>query len=191
MNLDELKKMYDLTGQTIVVTGGAGILGGEMACALSGCGANVAILDLNTDPAKGLLERMGPRADQMAVVGASVLDVNSLNQAAEAVLKRFGKVDGLINAAGGNKPQATASAERSFFDLPTDALKWVFDLNIVGTILPSQVFGRLMAQQKSGVILNVSSMNAFRPLTRVVAYSAAKAGVSRLMSDRASVASKA
>jgi NAD(P)-dependent dehydrogenase (short-subunit alcohol dehydrogenase family) len=84
----------------------------------------------------------------------------------------------LINAAGGNKPQATTSQDLSFFDLPIDALRFVFDLNIVGTILPSQVFGKLMADQRDGVILNVSSMNAFRPLTRIPAYSAAKAGVS-------------
>ena len=87
-------------------------------------------------------------------------------------------MDILINGAGGNKPQATTNPEQSFFDLPADALRWVFDLNLMGTILPSQVFGKIMAEQKSGVILNISSMNAFRPLTRIAAYSAAKAGVS-------------
>jgi NAD(P)-dependent dehydrogenase (short-subunit alcohol dehydrogenase family) len=106
------------------------------------------------------------------------LDVNSLRQAAEVILKRFGKIDALINAAGGNKPQATTAPDRSFFDLPIDALRWVFDLNILGTMLPSQVLGKLMAERGEGVILNISSMNAFRPLTRIPAYSAAKAGVS-------------
>jgi len=177
MNLEELTTLYNFTGRTMVVTGGTGILGGEMACALVGCGANVAILDRNLDPAQGLLERMGPCASQAAIVGADVLSVASLNQAADSIIKRFGRVDGLINCAGGNKPQATTSADLSFFDLPTDALRWVFDLNLLGTILPSQVFGKLMAQQKSGVILNVASMSSFRPLTRIVAYSAAKAGV--------------
>jgi NAD(P)-dependent dehydrogenase (short-subunit alcohol dehydrogenase family) len=86
-------------------------------------------------------------------------------------------VDILINGAGGNKPAATTNPEQPFFDLPVDALRWVFDLNLMGTILSSQVFGKLMAGQKSGVILNISSMNAFRPLTRIAAYSAAKAGV--------------
>jgi NAD(P)-dependent dehydrogenase (short-subunit alcohol dehydrogenase family) len=94
------------------------------------------------------------------------------------VLANFGRVDILINGAGGNKSQATTNPEQSFFDLPADALRWVFDLNLMGTILPSQVFGKIMAEQKSGVILNISSMNAFRPLTRIAAYSAAKAGVS-------------
>jgi len=178
MNLDELTRMYDFTGQTMVITGGTGILGGEIACALVGCGANVALLDRNLDPAQGLLERLGPLACQVAVVGGDVLDVNSLRQAAEVILKRFGKIDALINAAGGNKPQATTAPDRSFFDLPIDALRWVFDLNILGTMLPSQVLGKLMAERGEGVILNISSMNAFRPLTRIPAYSAAKAGVS-------------
>jgi NAD(P)-dependent dehydrogenase (short-subunit alcohol dehydrogenase family) len=178
MNLDELTRMYDFTGQTMVITGGTGILGGEIACALVECGANVALLDRNLDPAQGLLERLGPLACQVAVVGGDVLDVNSLHQAAEVILKRFGKIDALINAAGGNKPQATTAPDRSFFDLPIDALRWVFDLNILGTMLPSQVLGKLMAERGEGVILNISSMNAFRPLTRIPAYSAAKAGVS-------------
>ena len=178
MNLDKLTRMYDFTGQTMVITGGTGILGGEIACALVGCGANVALLDRNLDPAQGLLERLGPLACQVAVVGGDVLDVNSLRQAAEVILKRFGKIDALINAAGGNKPQATTAPDRSFFDLPIDALRWVFDLNILGTMLPSQVLGKLMAERGEGVILNISSMNAFRPLTRIPAYSAAKAGVS-------------
>jgi NAD(P)-dependent dehydrogenase (short-subunit alcohol dehydrogenase family) len=178
MNLDELTRIYDFTGQTIVVTGGTGILGGEIACALAGCGANVAILDRNLDPAQALLERMGPCADQATVVGGDVLDVSSLRQAADVITQRFGRIDGLVNAAGGNKPQATTSPDLSFFDLPTDALRWVFNLNILGTMLPCQVLGKIMAEAGHGTILNVSSMNAFRPLTRIPAYSAAKAGVS-------------
>jgi len=178
MNLEELTTMYNFTGRTMVVTGGTGILGSEMACALVGCGANVAILDRNLDPAQGLLERMGPCAGQAAIVGGDVLNLDSLRQAAETIVSRFGRVDGLINCAGGNRPQATTSADLSFFDLPVDALRWVFDLNILGTMLPCQVLGKLMAAQAAGVILNISSMNAFRPLTRIPAYSAAKAGVS-------------
>lgn len=178
MDLKELTRMYDLTGQTIVVTGGTGILGGEIACALVGCGANVALLDRNLDPAQGLLDRLGPLACQVVVAGADVLDAASLRQAAQIILDKFGKIDALINAAGGNRPQATTGTERTFFDLPADALRWVFDLNILGTMLPSQVFGKLMAEKGEGIILNISSMNAFRPLTRIPAYSAAKAGVS-------------
>jgi NAD(P)-dependent dehydrogenase (short-subunit alcohol dehydrogenase family) len=107
-----------------------------------------------------------------------VLEKSSLDMAAQKVNNKFRHVDILINGAGGNKPAATTNPETRFFNLPAEALRWVFDLNLMGTILPCQVFGELMAEQKSGVILNISSMNAFRPLTRIAAYSAAKAGVS-------------
>ncbi len=178
MELEQLTRMYDFTGRTVAITGGAGVLGGEIAQALAGCGANVAILDLNLDPAKSILEKLGSRASQVMTVKTNVLDMDSLRQASEAVLEKFGAIDCLVNAAGGNKPQATTSADLAFFDLPADALRWVFDLNIIGTVLPSQVFGKIMAEKGEGTILNISSMNAFRPLTRIPAYSAAKAGVS-------------
>jgi len=178
LDLDTLMQQYNLTGQTVVITGGTGILGGEIACALAGCGAQVAILDLNLAPGKALLERMGKHGANAALFSADVLKVESLSQAATEVLARFGKVDCLLNAAGGNKPQATTGPDLRFFDLPVDALRWVFDLNLLGTILPCQVFGKIMAETGRGVILNISSMNAFRPLTRIPAYSAAKAGVS-------------
>ncbi|HUX10994.1 MAG TPA: SDR family NAD(P)-dependent oxidoreductase, partial [Terriglobia bacterium] len=135
MDLEALTRMYDFTGRTVAITGGAGVLGGEIAQALVGCGASVAILDLNLDPAKGILEKMGPRASHVLTVQANVLDRDSLRQASEAVLEKFGTIDCLVNAAGGNKPQATTSADLSFFDLPADALRWVFDLNIIGTVL--------------------------------------------------------
>jgi len=178
MDSQELTQLYDFTGRTFVITGGTGILGGEIACALVWCGANVVVLDRNLDPAKGLLERMGPHACRAEAVYGDVLSRDSLRQAVEVIDRRFGCVHGLVNAAGGNKPTATTSPDRSFFDLPEDALRFVFDLNILGTILPCKVFGQQMAQCGEGLILNISSMNAFRPLTRVPAYSAAKAGVS-------------
>jgi NAD(P)-dependent dehydrogenase (short-subunit alcohol dehydrogenase family) len=178
MDLSDLTHLYDFSGKTVVVTGGTGVLGGEIACALVGCGANVAILDRNLDPVQHIMDLMEPRANQAVAVRADVLDLESLRSAAETVAKKFGAVDCLVNAAGGNKPQATTSPDLSFFDLPTDAFRWVFDLNLVGTILPSQVFGKLMVERGEGVILNISSMNALRPLTRIPAYSAAKAGVS-------------
>jgi len=178
MNVEKFAAMFDLSGQTVVITGGAGILGGEISVVLAACGAKLAILDLNIEPGKALLERMGKNAANVGLFACNVLERASLEKVAKDVLARFGKVDCLINAAGGNKPAATTSAEMKFFDIPADALRWVFDLNIIGTILPSQIFGKLMADQKYGNILNVSSMNAFRPLTRIPAYSAAKAGVS-------------
>jgi NAD(P)-dependent dehydrogenase (short-subunit alcohol dehydrogenase family) len=150
-----------------------------MACALVGCGANVVILDRDAALAERVIQRFEPAAAGRAIVVFSdVLQPETLYTAASTVLSEFGRVDALINAAGGNKPQATTDTDHSFFDLLPDDLRFVFDLNIIGTILPCQVFGKQMAQQGDGVILNVSSMNALRPLTRIPAYSAAKAGVS-------------
>ena len=178
LTLDNLMRMYDFTGKTVAITGGVGILGSEFACALVGCGANVAILDINLTAGKALLERMGKRASQAELFQCDVLNTASLAKAAADVVARFGKVDCLINAAGGNKPQATTGPQQTFFDLPTDAVRWVFELNLLGTVLPCQVFGKMMADRGEGIILNVSSMAAFRPLTRVVSYSGAKAGIS-------------
>lgn len=177
MNLEELTALYDLTGKTFVVTGGTGVLGAELVCALAGVGANVVMLDRNLDPAPALLERMGPHACNALAVHGDVLSRESLLVASATIAERFGCIHGLINAAGGNKPAATAGPGNSFFDLPEDALRFVFDLNLLGTIIPCQVFGKQLAECEEGVILNFSSMNAFRPLTRVVAYSAAKAGI--------------
>ncbi|MFB3854852.1 MAG: SDR family oxidoreductase [Vicinamibacterales bacterium] len=178
MNLAELTTLYDFKGKTIVVTGATGVLGGEISCALVGCGANVVMLDRNLEPAQGLLDLMGPGACRAVVVCGDVLDSASLERVAAEVVRSFGRLDGLVNAAGGNNPAASTSETRSFFDLPAEALRQVVDLNLMGTLLPSQVFGRLMAERGEGVILNISSMNAFRPLTRIPAYSAAKAAVS-------------
>jgi NAD(P)-dependent dehydrogenase (short-subunit alcohol dehydrogenase family) len=157
------------------VTGGAGVLCAAMCRALAEAGAKVAVLDLRLEPAESLAAELGKGA---LGVACNVLDKTSVEVAAQKVVEAFGRVDILINGAGGNKPQATTEPEQSFFDLPADAVRWVFDLNLMGTILPSQVFGKIMAAQKNGVIINISSMNAFRPLTRIPAYSAAKAGVS-------------
>ena len=178
MNLDSVKDWYDFADHTIVITGGAGILGGEMACMLVGCGANVVILDRDPALADRLMDRLGCGPGCSIVVYGDVLKPETLLQAEETIRAEFGPVDTLINAAGGNSPRATTSADLSFFDIPQDALQFVVNLNLAGTVLPSQVFGRGMAERGEGVILNVSSMNAFRPLTRIPAYSAAKAAVS-------------
>jgi NAD(P)-dependent dehydrogenase (short-subunit alcohol dehydrogenase family) len=178
MNLESLTKQYDFTGKTVVITGGTGILGGEIACALCGCGADVAILDVHLEPGETIKGRVGVGASRVALFPGDVLNPEMLRRTADAVIARFGKVDCLINAAGGNKPQATTNPDLKFFDLPTDALRWVFDLNILGTIVPCQIFGKMMAERGDGNILNISSMNAYRPLSRIPAYSAAKAGVS-------------
>ena len=178
MNLEELTSLYDFTDCTVVVTGGAGVLGSEIACALVGCNANVVLLDRDIELAKKVIERFPKVVKGRAVrVYGDVLNVESLHRANETIRAEFNAVDILINAAGGNHPSATTSADLSFFDLPLDALRHVGDLNLLGTILPCQVFGRGMAERGEGVILNISSMNALRPLTRIPAYSAAKAAV--------------
>jgi NAD(P)-dependent dehydrogenase (short-subunit alcohol dehydrogenase family) len=178
VNLDELTKQYDFSNRVVVVTGGAGILGGEMACALAGCRAKVAIIDRAPDQAERLRPQLNVSGCSALVIEGDVLQKESMERAAQQILAAWGKIDCLVNAAGGNNPGATTGADKSFFDLPESALRFVSDLNLMGTIVPSQVFGKLMARQKAGVILNISSMNAFRPLTRIPAYSAAKAAVS-------------
>ena len=175
MTTSSFQPNFDLTGKTAVVTGGAGVLCAAMCRALAEAGAKVAVLDLRLDAAEALAAELGHGATGIA---CNVLDKASIEAASQKVVAAFDRVDILINGAGGNKPQATTNPEQSFFDLPAEALRWVFDLNLMGTLLPSQVFGKIMAEQESGVILNISSMNAFRPLTRIPAYSAAKAGVS-------------
>jgi NAD(P)-dependent dehydrogenase (short-subunit alcohol dehydrogenase family) len=176
MDLGEMLKMYDFKGRTIVITGATGVLCGAMAEALVGCGANVAILARSREKGESMLDGISGPGRAMVVVG-DALKQETLRDASRAALDEFGRIDGLINGAGGNNPQATTRQDLSFFDLPEEALRYVLDLNLLGTVLPCQVFGRQMAEQGDGVILNVSSMSAIRPLTRVVGYSAAKAGV--------------
>jgi NAD(P)-dependent dehydrogenase (short-subunit alcohol dehydrogenase family) len=168
---------YDFTGRSILVTGGTGVLGKEIVFALSSCGANLAILTRDPSRAKGLMDRLKTMSGHSILISGDVLKKESLEKAAEATVRAFGKIDCLINGAGGNNPKATTNPQQSFFQLSEEGLRYVSDLNLLGTILPCQVIGKLMAEKKEGVILNISSMNAFRPLTRIPAYSAAKAAV--------------
>jgi NAD(P)-dependent dehydrogenase (short-subunit alcohol dehydrogenase family) len=179
MNINPYMQAYDFTGQSFLLTGAGGVLGGAMARALFECGADVSILDYNLAAAQKMAGSFnpGPGTGRALVVQANVLETEAVKAAVDQTLAAFGKIDGLVNAAGGNKPAATTGPDKSFFDLPTDAMRWVFDLNLLGTIIPSQIVGRHMAERQQGVILNISSMNSFRPLTRIPAYAAAKAGV--------------
>jgi len=169
--------VYGLSGKVAVITGGAGILCSHMARALGEHGAKV-VLGAHVKTTDKLIEEFRRNGIEGIAVKANVLDKNELEATAKHVLDAFGRVDILINGAGGNKPRATTSPDLSFFDLPEDAVHWVFNLNFLGTFLASQVFGKIMARQGEGVILNVSSMNAIRPLTKIPVYSAAKAAVS-------------
>ena len=180
MNRRDFLSFYDFTDRTLLITGGAGVLGFEISRMLVECNANVVILSRNAERGeKSILEiNQAIKGNGRAMyIQGDVLNIDTLHQANKTICSHFGEVDILINAAGGTHPSATTSAELSFFDLPLDALRHVDQLNLLGTILPCQVFGRGMAERGEGVILNVSSMNAYRPLTRTPAYSAAKAAV--------------
>jgi len=178
MNKEYVQGLFGLQDKIAVVTGGGGILCGAMSKGLAKAGAKVMVLDLLEAAAQKVTEEIRKDGGQAFAFQADALDKKSLERVCEKIVKKFARVDILINGAGGNKPQATTSPELSFFDLPQDAFRWVFDLNFTCSLLSSQVFGKIMAKQKDGIILNVSSMNYFRPLTRVPAYSAAKAAVS-------------
>jgi len=176
--MSEATDPFGLAGKVAAVTGGGGVLCSCMAVALGKAGAKVAVLDLIEDAAKKTADAIVEAGGQAIPVACNVLEKESIEAACSAIVDAFGTVDMLINGAGGNKKEATTSEELSFFDLPADAVRWVFELNCLGTILPCQVFGKLMAEAGTGCIINISSMNAFRPLTRVPAYSAAKSAIS-------------
>lgn len=169
---------FSLSGKTAAVTGGGGVLGGAMAKALAEAGAKVAILDLNEEAAKKTAESVGNGAIGVA---SNVLEMESIQAAYKTVADAFGKVDILVNGAGGNMKAATTSEDNTFFDLPIDAMRKVIDLNLFGgSILVSQAFAKEMVKQDDSVIINISSMNAFRPLTKIIGYSAAKAAVNNV-----------
>jgi NAD(P)-dependent dehydrogenase (short-subunit alcohol dehydrogenase family) len=178
MDTTNLQQLFDISGKVAVVTGGGGVLCSTICKSLAKSGVKVAVLDLFAEAAQRVVDEISANGGESVAVQCDVLDKASIETAAQHVLKAFGRVDILINGAGGNKKQATTSADLSFFDLPADAVQWVFNLNFIGTLLPTQVFGKIMVAQKSGNIINISSMNSFRPLTRVPAYSAAKAAIS-------------
>ena len=180
----------DFTGKVAVVTGGAGTLCSHFCRALAACGAKVAILGRTLSKCEALAEEIRAAGGEARGFAVDVTKEESVKAAHEAVLAAWGRCDILINGAGGNAPAATSDDEffsretladpekKSFFDLTTDGFSRVFDLNIMGVLLPTQAFARDMAEQEHGCIINLSSMNAFTPLTKIPAYSAAKAGVS-------------
>jgi NAD(P)-dependent dehydrogenase (short-subunit alcohol dehydrogenase family) len=175
----QVRTPYDFSGCTAVVTGGTGVLGGDMARALAGAGTNVVLLARNLARAEEVIDTFPKEGGgRYLAVRADVLDRAALDEAVGTVLDTFGQIDFLVNGAGGNDPKATTNPEQRFFDLPLGAMEAVTRLNLFGTILPTQVFARPMAARRRGVVVNVSSVNASRPLTRIAAYSASKAAVS-------------
>ncbi len=170
-------ELFDVEGKVAVLTGAGGVLVGAMARELARRGARVVVMDRVAEAAHLACEAIRKEGGEAEPVICDVLVHQSLEEAVGCTVQTFGRVDILVNGAGGNKREASTSPDLSFFDLPADALSFVLELNLMGTILPSQVFGRVMAGQKSGVIVNISSMNSFRPLTKIVGYSAAKAAI--------------
>ncbi|ANQ50845.2 SDR family oxidoreductase [Flammeovirga sp. MY04] len=177
----------DLSNKVTVITGGAGVIGKSICTALAACKAKLAIVDLNLDNAKALADQLQEEHGIEAIgVAANVLNKESLNTAKKEINEALGSIDILINGAGGNHPKATTQVEQmvsdelegSFFDLDTEGFDFVFDLNFKGTLLPTMVFSKdMIGKENKGVILNISSMNAFKPLTKIPAYSAAKASI--------------
>ncbi len=177
----------DFNNKVVVVTGAGGLICGAMARAFAQSGAKVAALDLNEDAVKKLAEELTSEGFVCKGYKANVLDAENLEAVHQEVLKDFGACDILVNGAGGNNPRATTDNEyqheakeggKSFFDLDSSGVDFVFKLNFQGTLLPTQAFAKDMVAKKGGCILNVSSMNAYTPLTKIPAYSAAKAGIS-------------
>ena len=173
----DVQALFDVRGRTAVITGGSGHFGRAMALALAQAGVQVAILGRHAETAKTVAEAIQAEGGSALGIACDVLSRASLEQSREQVTSAFGPVDILINAAGGNSPAATTSTEQSFFDLDAEAANRVTDLNFAGTFQSCQVFGRGMADRGQGCIVNVTSMSALRPLTRVPAYGAAKAAV--------------
>lgn len=183
----DLPLKIDFTGKVVVVTGAGGVLCGTMAKAFAQADAKVAALDLNEEAVKALAEEC--KAEGLICEGykANVLELDALKQVHEQVMADLGPCDILVNGAGGNNPRATTDNEyqheavegqKTFFDLDPNGVDFVFKLNFQGTLLPTQVFAKDMVDKKSGCILNISSMNAYIPLTKIPAYSGAKAAVS-------------
>lgn len=168
---------FSIAGHTVVMTGGTGVLGRQLVAALAQAGANLALIARDTEKVRTLLSETTVPEARLLIVGGDVTDRASLETARDSILDRFSRVDALVNGVGGNLAEATTGPEQNFFRLTEAALRAVIDLNLMGTILPSQVFAEIMARQGEGVVLNITSMNAIRPLTRIPAYSAAKAGV--------------
>ena len=178
--MTQIGGLFDLSGRVAIVTGATGVLGGAMARGLAAAGARVGILGRREELAKNVAEEIVDSGAEALALPADVLEREQLEGVREATLERWGRVDILVNAAGGNVPEATVADDAEVFGVPEDALRRVIDLNLMGTLLPCQVFGEAMARSGEGSIVNVSSMAAQRPLTRVVGYAAAKAAVENL-----------
>ncbi len=172
-----MDNLFDLKSKVVVITGAGGVLCGCMAQEIAKLGAKVALLNRSVDNANATAAKINEAGGEAFVVACDVLKEEDVKRAFDEVMQKWGRVDALVNGAGGNNKLATTSEEQSFFDLSIDAVKSVFGVNFIGTFLPCQIFGKQMAAQGSGVIINISSMAAMKPLTKIPAYASAKAAV--------------
>ncbi|MHC4665735.1 MAG: SDR family oxidoreductase [Planctomycetota bacterium] len=172
-----MNELFDLKGKVVAITGAGGILCGAMARALAGAGAKIAVWDLSEEAATKVAADIKSKGGTAIAVKCNVLEKDTLEAARQKTVAELGEIDILINGAGGNKKEATTSEALPFFDLPAEAVRFVFDLNFIGTFLTTQVVAKDMAKHGRGIILNVSSMASLSPLTKVMGYSAAKASV--------------
>jgi NAD(P)-dependent dehydrogenase (short-subunit alcohol dehydrogenase family) len=172
-----LDTLFNLEGKVAVLTGGGGVLAGEMAKGFLNAGLKVAILDINEESLKKKTEALKQVNKNVIGFKCNVLDEESIKKAHDDILNKYGRVDVLVNAAGGNMQGATIGVDQTIFDLKIESFKKVLDLNLNGTVMPTLIFGKTMAEQKSGSIINISSMAVSRSITRVVGYSSAKAAI--------------
>lgn len=173
-----IEDLFDIRNRVYILTGGGGVLAGAIGEGLARAGARVVLLDIRLANAQERAEKIIAAGGKALALESNVLDVNVLEYTKDIILQHYGRIDGLINLAGGNMPGATISPEKTIFDLQIPDFEKVLALNLNGTVYPSLVFGKVMAENRSGVIINISSMAAYRAITRVVGYSAAKAAVS-------------
>lgn len=172
-----MRNLFDIKDRVMVITGGTGVLGTSMTEYLAEQGAKMVVLGRNKDKGDAIVNNIKEKGGEAMFLQTDVNDMDALDKNAAEVLEKYGRVDVLINGAGGNMPGATIGPDKTIFDLDINAFKTVVDLNLFGTVLPTIAFTKVMTQQKYGNIVNISSESALRPLTRVVGYGAAKAAV--------------
>lgn len=185
-----MSNLFDISGHVVVITGGTGVLGSCIAGYLAKQKAKVVILGRRVDEGNKIVEEITAEGGEAIFLACDVLDFDSVQACCDEIIDRYGHVDALLNAAGGNMPGAVIAPDRTFFDLDIDHFRKVLDLNLTGTVIPTQVFLKPMAEAGKGAIVNFSSMSAFRPLTRVLGYSAAKAGISNFTAYMAAEVAK-
>ncbi|MBE6287275.1 MAG: SDR family NAD(P)-dependent oxidoreductase [Mediterranea massiliensis] len=185
-----MKNLFDIQGKVVVITGGTGVLGKAIAAHLAEEGAKVVILGRKAEVGEALVSEIKEKGGEAMFLATDVMNRELLEQNLADILSAYGKVDALLNAAGGNMPGATIAPDGTFFDIKIEEFQRVLELNLIGTVLPTQVFLKPMVEQGKGAIVNFSSMAAFRPMTRVCGYAAAKAGISNFTAYMATEVAK-